>query len=237
MKTLLQRIYTLYFALVFTLTFLLLCVPFFIISQVKSWYKYVSVLNRVWSYLVFPLTFLPVEIIFEEKLDSKKNYIFCPNHFSYFDIPSLARTPTDVQFVGMSELEKIPVFGYLFRKLHISVDRKNVKSGVDAFKKSMQALKAGRSLILFPEGGIKTKQAPKLADFKNGPFRLSVETGVPIVPVTLVSNWRFLPDDGRYLMRWRKIKVVYHQPISPKGLTSQVLKEKVYGVIKEELLS
>lgn len=235
MERLFQRVYTVYFAIIFVSTFLLLSIPFFIISQVNTWNKYVSVLNTLWSYLVFPLTFLPFKTRYEVPLDTTKNYIFCPNHFSYFDIPSLARTPTYVQFVGMSELEKIPLFGYFFRKLHISVNRKEVKSGVRVYKKSVSALKSGRSLIFFPEGGIKTRQAPTLADFKIGAFKLAVETGVAIVPVTLTYNWLFFPDDGRFLMRWRKIEVVYHAPISSKGIAAEELKEKVYGAIKEEL--
>ncbi len=235
MVRLIQLIYTGYFALIFVITFLLLYIPFFLIAQVKAWHKYVSVLNKLWSYFVFPLTFLPFKIYYERPLDTTTNYIFCPNHFSYFDIPSLARTPTYVQFVGMSELEKIPLFGYLFRKLHLPVDRKSVQSRIRTFKKSMLALKEGRSLIFFPEGGIKTNHPPALADFKIGAFKLAVATGVEVVPVTLRYNWLFLPDDGKFLMRRTKIEVVYHSPISPLGWTAEALREKVFNVINEEL--
>lgn len=235
MIKLFQRVYTFYFALVFLVTFLLMSFPFFIISQVKAWNKYVSMLNNWWSYMVFPLTFLPFKTYYKQPLDRTKNYIFCPNHFSYFDIPSLARTPTYVQFVGMNELSKIPLFGYLFRKLHLPVDRKSVQSSIRVYKKSLQAIKEGRSLILFPEGGIKTKHPPSLVDFKIGAFKLAVETGVGIVPVTLKYNWLFFPDDGNFLMRWRKIEVVYHEVVFPEKMKAEELREKVYQVIKEEL--
>ncbi len=235
MVRLLQRMYTGYFALIFVIAFLLLSPFFFLIAQIKACNKYVSTLNKLWSYIVFPLTFLPFKAYYEQSLDTTNNYIFCPNHFSYFDIPSLARTPTYVQFVGMSELEKIPLFGYLFRKLHLPVDRKNVQSRIRAYKNSVLALKEGRSLILFPEGGIKTDQAPTLSGFKIGAFKLAVETGVEVVPITIKYNWLFLPDDGEFLMRWRKIEVVYHSPISPFCCTAEALREKVFNVINEEL--
>ena len=230
-----KRVYTLYFLFIFSIVFLLLYIPFQLISLKKKWAHHVSLLNKIWSVITFNLTFLPLNIKYVKKLNVNGRYIFCPNHFSYFDIPSLARTPSRVQFVGMSELEKLPLFGNMFRKLHISIDRKSTKSGVQAYKKSIKALKEGRSLILFPEGGIKTKQAPELAEFKDGAFNLSCATGVPIVPVTLKNNWLFFPDDGQLLMNWQKLEVVYHAPIYPEGLTIDELKTQVFEVIKKEL--
>jgi 1-acyl-sn-glycerol-3-phosphate acyltransferase len=102
----------------------------------------------------------------------------------------------------------------------------------------MEAIENGKSLIIFPEGGIYTKNPPEMAGFKDGPFRVAIEMQVPIVPVTIPYNWMIVPDDGKMLVYWHKSKIIYHEPIATQGLTLKdvdILKNKVYHIIKNEL--
>lgn len=232
-----RKIYTYYSITVFCLLFFLLF-PFFLIPILfpKSYFL-VGVINRWWAYIYFILIFLPYRVECRALLDPKTKYIFCPNHFSFFDIPIMGLNPINTIFVGKNDMEKIPVFGFMYRKLHIQVDRSKLKSKFSMFMKSMEALDQGKSLVIYPEGGIYTKNPPQMAPFKDGPFRIAIEKQISIVPVTIPFNWIFLPTESLTL-HWRPIRLIIHEPIDTKGMTIENvndLKNKVYDVIESEL--
>lgn len=108
-----------------------------------------------------------------------------------------------------------------------------------AFKESIDLLEKGFSLTVFPEGGINAVHEPKLSQFKEGPFRMSLETGVKLVPITIADNWSILPDDGEYRMTWkRKSRVIIHPPIDPSEIQSDSLENfqsEVMNTIQIEL--
>jgi 1-acyl-sn-glycerol-3-phosphate acyltransferase len=119
------------------------------------------------------------------------------------------------------------------------VDRANLKSRVNTILRSKKALDDGKSLMIFPEGGIITKKPPHMAHFKDGAFRIAIEKQIPIVPVTIPLNWIILPD--HQLMRLHRgiVKVIFHEPIETKTYTLEKiddLKNKVFDIINTELL-
>ena len=235
--TLLRKLHTAYGFIVFALLFLIFYPLFLIPILFKNQFHLIGIFNRWWAKLLFILVFLPFKVDCRSKLDSGKQYIFCPNHFSYLDIPTMGLNPINTIFVGKSEVEKVPLFGFMYRKLHITVDRNKLKSKFKSLKRSMEAIDEGKSLVIYPEGGIITKHPPQITQFKDGAFRIAIEKQIPIVPVTIPFNWIILPDDPLILHRM-KILVIFHKPIETKGLElSDVdsLKEAVYKVIETEL--
>ena len=233
----LKWLYTVYGLIVFSLVFLLLF-PFLLIPVFfPRQYRLVGILNRVWAKLILIFTLMPWQIENRGKIDRRKQYIFCPNHFSYLDIPTMGLNPHNTIFVGKSEMENIPLFGFMYRKLHITVDRAKLMSRYSTMLKSLEAIDGGRSLVIFPEGGIITLKDPLMARFKDGAFRTAIEKQIAIVPVTIPYNWIILPPE-KFLMRWGKIKLIFHEPIETTGLTLkdlESLKQKVFAIINEEL--
>jgi 1-acyl-sn-glycerol-3-phosphate acyltransferase len=180
---------------------------------------------------------IPYKLSYEEKLDKHKQYIFCANHFSYMDIASTALNHHNTIFVGKSEVARVPIFGFMYRKLHITVDRSKLKSRYSTLLKTKQALDEGKSLVIFPEGGIITKGGPSMGTFKDGAFRVSIEKQIPIVPVTIPFNWIILPPDV-FLLKWKPMKAVFHKPIDPSKYTINDIakyRELVRSIIQEEL--
>lgn len=126
----------------------------------------------------------------------------------------------------------------MYRKLHITVNRKSLKSKYETIERSKEAIEAGKSLVIFPEGGIVTKSPPSIGKFKDGPFRIAIEKQIPVIPVTIPYNWIILPDDGKMMVTRRTSKLIFHEPIATKGMTihdMDTLKEKVYHIIDNEL--
>lgn len=237
LSRLLKSLHTGYGLIVFSILFIIMLPLLMIPIIFPSRFRLVGVINRLWAKLLFLLCFLPFKIEVRQKLDASRNYIFCPNHFSYLDIPTMGLNPHNAIFVGKNEMERIPLFGFMYRRLHITVDRSKLKSRFNTILRSLEALDAGKSLVIYPEGGIITQRPPELAPFKDGAFRAAIEKQVPIVPVTIPNNWVLLPDD-QFLLNWGAIHVVFHEPIETTGYTlSQLdqLKLKVRNVIEAEL--
>jgi 1-acyl-sn-glycerol-3-phosphate acyltransferase len=220
------------FTLLFSIFFFLLLIPILFRKQ----FHLVGIFNRWWARSLFTLIGIPFNVEYKTKLDHDKVYIFCPNHFSYLDIPAMGLNKHNTIFVG-KDLEKVPVFGFMYTKLHITVDRSKLKSRYSSMIKTLEALDEGKSLVIFPEGGIVTEKDPVMGSFKDGAFRASIEKQISIVPVTIAYNWIILPPD-EFLLRWKRLKVVFHEPINPQQYSLENIseyKEDVKRVIAAEL--
>lgn len=233
----LKRLYILYglivFFILFVIFFFLLLIP--IISPRK--FKLVGRFNRWWAKLLLIFIGMPFQVHYKSRLNPKKQYIFCPNHCSYMDIATIALNKHNTVFVGKNDLKSIPFFGFMYSKLHITVDRAKLKSRYITLVKSLKALDQGKSLVIFPEGGIVTKHPPAMGEFKDGAFRAAIEKQISIVPVTIPYNWIILPPD-QFLMQWKKMKIIFHEPVDPSIYTLKDLdnlKEKVRSIIESEL--
>ena len=112
-------------------------------------------------------------------------------------------------------------------------------SSYRAYKKAVEKLHNGISMIIFPEGGIADDFPPKLQPFKNGLFKLAIESGVPVLPVTILNSWHLMWDSGlKYGSRPGICHIFVHKPIATTGMTvddADSLRDKVYELIKQKL--
>lgn len=154
------------------------------------------------------------------------------------DIPTLGLFPKPFKFVGKSQLSKIPLFGLMYNRIHITVNRSSYKSRARSLEKARNAIKSGFSLGFFPEGGIRLKEFPNMVNFQDGAFRLAVEHNLPIVPITFLDNHQILPDDDLFLISRKKCRIVYHEPMWAKDASDEEIKKlklDVHRVIQNEL--
>jgi 1-acyl-sn-glycerol-3-phosphate acyltransferase len=234
----LRTIHTAYGFAVFGFVFLLMLPFLFIPIIFPKQFRLIGFLNRIWAKLLFIFVYLPWHVDYRSRLDTKRQYIFCPNHFSYLDIPTMGLNPVNTIFVGKSEMSKIPLFGYMYSKLHITVNRASLKSKFNTLKESERAIDAGKSLVIFPEGGMTSEKPPALGRFKDGAFRVAISKQIPIVPVTIPFNWLILPDARPVTLYQGTIGLVFHEPIETKGMTLSdidTLKNRVFAIIETEL--
>jgi 1-acyl-sn-glycerol-3-phosphate acyltransferase len=201
--------------------------------------------NWLWGRLFLPIIGIRLSIEYKYKPDPKKVYVFCANHFSYLDVAVIqAVLQNHFAFVGKSSVKNIPLLGYMFRKLHIQVDRSEKESRTKALMLSMEAISEGRSVMVFPEGGIridaksiKDGEIPQmLKPFKDGAFSMAIENQVPIIPISLIDNYSIMPETTFY---WRKnLRVVFHEPIETIGKTRndvEEIREMVYDIIQTNI--
>lgn len=240
MKNLLKYSWTLYFALIFVLSFTVLYPLFLVLLSKKKWYNAAQKLRRVWGKVLMFITGIRPEVTYEEPLDKNKVYIFAPNHFSYMDIVTIGTLlPHLFGFMAKKELASIPLFKVFFRSIDMPVDRKSKDGAKRAYYLANKKLREGMSLVNFPEGGI-GNTSPVMRKFKLGAFKLAMEHNLEIVPITLADNWKRLPIDGNYVPKGTpgRMRMHVHRPIPTENLKSGdelQLADDVYAIIEQKI--
>ncbi|WP_128548208.1 lysophospholipid acyltransferase family protein [Larkinella soli] len=237
-----RLIYTIWCGFWFLALFLVLFPFMFLFLQRPEWKPYAHKMNFIWGKLFFWVIGMPIRIDYRFRPDPNQVYVFCANHFSYLDIAVMGVIIRNYYaFIGKSEVKHVPLFGYMFAKLHIQVDRSQANSRAYSLAKGIRTLAAGRSIMIFPEGGIKAKQPPRMHHpFKDGAFTMAVQQQVPIVPITLLDNHEIFPDKKKLRINWHPVRAVVHPPIETRGLGQadiERLKEETFRVIDETLMS
>lgn len=218
--------------------FALLIIPLLLMVPFRPLHKVALGINCLWAWCFLKMAFIPIKQDWRFELDKNQQYILCSNHFSYLDIPILGLFPMAFKFVGKSSLARIPVFGYMYRTLHITVNRKSYRSRAQSLVKAREAVKNGFNVGFFPEGGIRLKKYPEMVEFKDGAFKLAVENNIPIIPVSMPDNYLILKDDDLLNIRRKTCRIVYHTPIWPAGQDEEDVKKlrrEVFRVIQTEL--
>jgi 1-acyl-sn-glycerol-3-phosphate acyltransferase len=240
MKLILKKAHAYLYKISVALFYFLMLPLLYLFSRKQTSYKYMNKLRRAWGFLSSACVGIFYRFTYEVPFDRTKPYIICPNHTSNLDISAMsALVKSDCSFMGKEELLEGIVTGLFFRTVDIPVNRESKMSSYRAFKKAMGKLAEGITIIIFPEGGIAEGYPPKLQEFKNGPFRLAIESGMPIVPVTMPDTWKVLWDTGtKHGSRPGICNIFVHKPIETAGMSvdeADVLKDRVYDIIKLKL--
>ena len=142
--------------------------------------------------------------------------ILVANHASYIDsVVLIAALPGETAFVAKTELAGqvfagrfLPRIGALF------VERVDPEQGARDTRIALDAARAGRRLLFFPEGTL--SRMPGLMAFHLGAFLAAVEAGLPVVPVTLRGTRSILRGD-QWFPRRGAISLHVGRPIAPEG--------------------
>ncbi|BAM99433.1 lysophospholipid acyltransferase family protein [Blattabacterium cuenoti] len=175
----------------------------------------------------------------KEILDKNQQYVIISNHSSIMDIMliySLMKNHPLV-FVGKAELAKLPFFGFVYKKSNILIDRKNLSSCIQVFKKIEDKVDSGKSVCIFPEGGV-PKPYIFLDHFKSGAFFIAIIKKIPIIPFTIADIKTKFPSSSIIKGGPGKIRIKQHHSISTKNLSlkdKNFLKEKCFNLIKYQL--
>jgi 1-acyl-sn-glycerol-3-phosphate acyltransferase len=143
-----------------------------------------------------------------ENIPAGGGLIIASNHQTYIDpfwVSVPIKRPT--RYLAWNESFDWPIVGK-FLGLFGAWPIKLEKSDPTAIRRSLQWLREGGAVYIFPEGG-RCLPDGELMRFKNGAVRLSLEANVPILPVTIRGGHRVWPR-GYRVPRFSKVEVVFH---------------------------
>lgn len=176
-------------------------------------------------------------------MKNNNNFIICANHKSYLDILLMYLIiDHDFAFLGKSEVLKYPVIRIFFKRgIDIPVYRASRIKAAKSLELAKSEINRGRSIVIFPEGGWDNSET-EMRKFKNGAFKLAIDTGCSILPITFKNNYDIFKDlsDLKGNSKPGLADVVIHEPIETRKLARKdlvSLKNQTFKVIHKELTS
>ncbi len=158
------------------------------------------------------------EVFGAEHADGLGACVILANHRSHLDGPLLlCLLPLRFAFVIKRELARIPFFGWGAKAVgYVPIDRHDPRNAVSGMKVAAQAVRAGRRVLVFPEGT--RSRTGSWLPFKKGGVVLALEAQAPILPVGVAGTAALLPS-GSLSPKPGRAVVVVGKPIATEGLT------------------
>lgn len=234
-KNVLARVFAVWAIILFVVTLLIAILFTWMIGGVKEPMRshLFQRLIQIWMTIYF--TVIGVRRIFKGKKHFKKGetYIIVCNHNSLMDPPlSSPGIPEANKTIAKIEMARIPLFGIIYKRGSVLVDRKNEESRKQSYLKMKGVLAQGLHMCIYPEG-TRNKTNEPLQRFHDGAFRLAVETGRPIMPSLLFHTKKVLPPDKTFYFWPHKVEMHFLPPVPVANKTVQELKEEVFQLMKD----
>jgi fatty-acyl-CoA synthase len=149
-----------------------------------------------------------------DRIDTGGPVVVVANHGSYLDsIVLMAALPPGYLFVVNQQFALLPFFGLAVRKAgHLVVDRTRAAARRACVLAMIGTLRCGTSLVVFPEGT--RHRGAELLPFRLGAFRVAVDVGRPIVPITIDGTTVIWPP-GTWLFHRGTVDIVVRDAIEP----------------------
>jgi len=175
-------------------------------------------IKRVWARWVLMAAFVRLRVQGQENILSDRAVIYCSNHLSYLDPPALViATGRPVRFLAKDSLFRIPFLGWAMRREgDIPIERDNPRAAARSLARAAEAIRAGTSFIVFPEGARSRDGA--LQTFLSGAFRLAIQAQVAVVPVAIRGS-RDALRPGTLLFRGGTVRIAIGEPVAVEGLS------------------
>jgi len=159
--------------------------------------------------------------------------LFVANHTSSADAPAVVGAiPRRIAILLKESLFKWPIVGQAFLAAQfIPVNRSARESAISSVEKATEALKAGQSILIYPEG----TRSPdgRLQEFKKGAVMMAIKAGVPIVPM-VCSGAQHIMEKGSLVIHPGDILVEFLEPIDASKYSLEerdALNEHVHDVM------
>lgn len=193
---------------------------------------------KVWSRIFCFVALCPVKATGHENIDKNKSYVFVANHQGAFDIFLIyGFLNHNFKWMMKQSLRKMPLIGKACESAgHIMVDDSGARGVKRSMNQSLETLKHGQSLVIFPEGS-RTLDG-KIHRFKRGAFNLACDNNLEIVPITIEGPYKIMRR-GTLQIFPHKLKMTIHKPISSdiadRDERAEYLKEKAFEIISKSL--
>jgi len=196
--------------------------------------------SRFWADAFFLMLGIKHWNIYEAPFDRNAEYIFVSNHISYLDIPMMMKVirRQHIRILGKAEMNKIPVFGSIYKRGTVSVDRNSAQARSKSIYKLIAFIHLKISVFICPEGTFNMTHQP-LKSFYDGAFKIAIETRKPIQPILFLDTYDRLSYESIFSLNPGKCRGIYLSATSTEGLTLNdvsLLKEKIFKQMEDALI-
>ena len=181
-----------------------------------------------WSRLTCWLSLCRVKSSGHHNLDKDASYVFIANHQGAFDIfLTYGFLNHNIKWVQKIALRKLPLVGKASEIAgHVFVDNSSLTSRINSIADAKKAIEGGVSIMMFPEGS-RTKNG-ELSPFRRGAYKVALDMGLPIVPVTINGPFDIMRAKTLTLNPG-KLELTIHKPIP----TANLNKEDIPALMKQ----
>ena len=179
---------------------------------------------RLWARMILWTSFVRLRVHGAENIDPQRGYVYVSNHQSYIDTPIVfAALPTRFCIMAKASVFHIPFLGWhLQRTGNLPIPRNSPLTSARRLLQATSAIRQGRSLFVFPEGG--RNPEPAVGEFRHGIFMAAIQAGVPVVPITIRGS-RPVLDYHSWTIRPGTVEVIIDAPLETVGMDKRQAEE------------
>lgn len=175
----------------------------------------------------------------KENIPPKHPFVVYGNHKSMCDVMIVYKVyHTQMSAVAKNSLANLPILSSLMRSFKVAfINRENDREGVKALLEAIKVVEGGFSMMIFPEGGIKSREVETMVELKPGAYKLATKANATISPVSIVGSSKISKNAP---FKRTKVKVIIHKPIQPsdyEGMDTIHLGEMVGKIIDEGVIN
>lgn len=241
-KKVFSIVFSIYAFLIFVVVMLLLF-PFVIIASFFGKIKGGNIIYdicRIWADVALFFWGINHKNYFDAPKSTDHAVIFIFNHISYIDIPFLLKVfrKEPIRILAKAELAKVPIFGYIYRKAAILVQRSSPEARAKSIAEMKAMLAQKISMVIAPEGTFNMTHKP-LKEFYDGAFKIAIETQTSIQPVIFLDAYDRLRYESFFSLNPGRSRAVFLEEIEVNEYTLdgvEVLKSKVYSIMQAALI-
>ena len=225
------------FAMIVLLPFALIALVFYMFGIRKPMKVVVYRLAQVWAVSLIPVAGCRTKVFGKENIPKKGGVCFVSNHSGYFDIiMMLAYCGRPFGFIAKKEFLYMPFLNvWIFMLGGLFIDRKNVRKAIRTIDTGVKRIKAGGGMVIFPEGT--RSKSREVLPFHVGSLKLATKSEATIVPVVIDGSYKVYEETK--IVKGADVSISFLPPIEtssmPIGDRKQVLCDRIFNVIKEEL--
>ncbi|HYF30068.1 MAG TPA: lysophospholipid acyltransferase family protein [Chitinophagaceae bacterium] len=238
-KNIFGRIWAVWGMLLFIATLLIVLIPFLLTGSLPEPRRTAAFrrISKVWMTVYLHLIGCPVRVKGASNFKKGQAYVVVCNHNSLMDVPlSTPFIPGPNKTIAKIEMAKIPLFGLVYKRGSVLVDRKSDESRRKSLEDMKAVLAQGMHMCIYPEG-TRNKTGQPLKSFYEGAFKLASDTATPIIPALIFNTGKVLPNNKSFFLWPHALSIHFLEPVMVRrGEDASALKDKLYTIMWDYLV-
>jgi 1-acyl-sn-glycerol-3-phosphate acyltransferase len=233
LKEIFGRIWAVWGMIVFAATLIIVVIPICLTYLIPepAGVRCFAFISRQWMRVFLLLSGCPFRFYGKENFAKGKNYVLTANHNSFLDVPLLTPfLPGGNKTIAKKSMAKIPLFGWIYTRGSVLVDRGSDASRRRSLEGMKDVLTSRLHMLIYPEG-TRNRTGEPLKSFYDGAFKLAIDTQKDIIPICVFGTAQALPTTKTFFFWPTFLRIYILPPITITGKTAAQLKQETFDAM------